>query len=329
MKREDLLHDLVKPMKLRAGMTVNQLVQEFEKSGCFGAGRLASACNIFERMIRDEDCVIFLALAGAMVPAGLRVIISDLIRKRMVDAVVSTGANIVHDLLEALGGHHYKGHWSVDDFLLYKYHMARVYDIFIPDENFVKFNKELVEMFEEIAQEGGNVSFSTHEIMWEIGKRIHDSESIVRAAYEAGVPIFLPAMRDSEFAYAYRIHLKRCPNNPIKIDAFKEVDEMVDLASKFSHMGMVVIGGGVPRNAVQHTALMTGKGLDYAVVITMDRPETGGLSGSTLEETVSWGKTKHGADKVMVIGDAVIVFPIMVAAVLERLGNNFRRRKGD
>lgn len=89
---------------------------------------------------------------------------------------------------------------------------------------------------------------------------------------------------------------------------------------------MVVIGGGVPRNTIQHAAVTVGKGLDHAVVITMDRAETGGLSGSTLEETVSWGKVKKKAGKVMVIGDALIVFPLMVAAVLERLGDKFVRR---
>ena len=100
---------------------------------------------------------------------------------------------------------------------------------------------------------------------------------------------------------------------------------MVDLARRSPRLGMVVLGGGVPRNTTQHVALMADKSIDYAVVITMDRPETGGLSGSTLEETVSWGKVKMRAEKIMVIGDALIVFPVMVAAVLERLGKDFRR----
>ena len=327
MKREDFLREPVVPMKLKTKMTVNQLVQEFSNSGCFGAGRLSSACDIFERMVRDEQCTIFLAVAGAMVPAGLRVVIADLIRKKLIDVLVSTGANVVHDLIEALGGHHYRGHWFVDDFLLYKYHIFRIYDTFVPEEDFVKADKAIIDMFDEIAKENEGHSLSSCELMWEIGSRLDDPESVLRAAYEAKVPVFLPAIRDSEFAFTYQVHSKRHPaGDSLKVDTFKGVSEIVNIAERSPRLGMVVLGGGVSRNTVQHAALMAEKGLDYAVVITMDRPETGGLSGSTLEETVSWGKIKRKADKTMVIGDALIIFPMMVAAVLERLGDKFERR---
>jgi deoxyhypusine synthase len=106
MKREDFLSKPVQHMKLQPDMTVNQLVQQFSNSGSFGAGRLAEACDVYEKMARDEKCTIFLALAGAMVPAGLRTVIADLMKKRLIDALVSTGANMVHDLIEATGGHH-------------------------------------------------------------------------------------------------------------------------------------------------------------------------------------------------------------------------------
>jgi len=327
VKREDFLQEPVTHMKLNSKMTVNELIQQFNNSGCFGAGRLSTACDIFERMVRDDECTIFLALAGAIVPAGLRSVISDMIRKKLVDVIVSTGANMVHDLIEALGGHHYKGHWLVDDSLLYGYHVYRIYDIFVPEEDFVKLDVELTDMFDEIAGENKGHTLSSREFTREIGSRLKDSNSILRVAYEANVPVFLPAIRDSEFGLAYRLHTKRhFKDKLLQVDAFKEVSEIVDIAIKSSHMGMVVIGGGVPRNAIQHAAVTAGKGLDYAVVITMDRPETGGLSGSTLEETVSWGKVKKKAAKVMVIGDALIVFPLMVAAVMERLGDKFLRK---
>jgi len=314
-------------MELEPNMTVNQLIQQFDNAGSFGAGRLATACDVFENMVRDEKCTVFLALAGAVVPAGLRYIIADLIRKRLIDALVSTGANMIHDLIEALGGHHYKGHWFVDDFFLYKYHINRIYDIFVPEEDFVKADKILIEMFDEIAKENQGQVLSTSELMRLIGSRLEDPKSIVRAAYEGNVPIFLPAMRDSEFAYIHIVHTKRNKKEEaLLVDSFKEASEMVALAQKSERLGMIVIGGGVPRNAVQHAALMADKGLDYAVIITTDRPEYGGLSGSTLEETISWGKLKRKAGKVMVIGDAMIIFPLTVTAVLERLGGDFKRK---
>ncbi len=327
MNRRDLLNAPVKPMELKSKMTVNQLIQQFDNAGSFGAGRLATACDVFENMVRDEKCTIFLALAGAVVPAGLRYIIADLIRKRLIDALVSTGANMIHDLIEAFGGHHYKGQWFIDDFFLYKYHINRIYDIFVPEEDFVKADKILIEMFDEIAKEKQGEVLSTNELMRLIGSRLENPKSIVRAAYETSVPIFLPAMRDSEFAYIHIVHKERSKNDKtLSVDSFKEASEMVALARKSERLGMVVIGGGVPRNAVQHATLMADKGLDYAVIITTDRPEYGGLSGSTPEETISWGKLKKKAGKVMVIGDAMIIFPLTVAAVLERLGKDFQRK---
>jgi deoxyhypusine synthase len=326
VERQDFLKEPVVHMKLKPQMTVNQLIQEFSKSGSFGAGRTATACDIYERMIRDRECTIFLSLAGAIVPAGLRSVIADLIRKRFVDVVVTTGANMVHDLLEAFGGHHYKGHWNVNDSMLYKYHTYRIYDIFVPEEDFIREDTGLTEMFDEIARENKGHMFSSNELMAEIGKRLKDPNSIVRAAYEAKVPVFVPAIRDSEFGFIHWIHSLRKPSGGVlMVDAFKEAADIINIDTKSSHLGMVVLGGGVPRNTIQHSAAIAKKGMDYAILITMDRPETGGLSGSTIEEAVSWGKVKPHADKVTVVGDILIVFPLMVASVLERLGENFTR----
>jgi len=328
VEREALLKDPVVHMKLIPQMTVNQLIQEFGKSGSFGAGRVATACDIYERMIKEKGCKIFLTVAGAVVPAGLRSVIADLIRKRLVDVVVTTGANMVHDLLEALGGHHYKGHWGADDALLYKYHTYRIYDIFVPEEDFVFEDYTVAEMFDAIVSENGEHVFSSNELMEEIGKRLNDSNSILKAAYEAKVPIFVPAVRDSEFGYIHWLHASRKPSTGIlQLDAFKEVADIINIAANSSSIGMIVLGGGVPRNTVQHSAAIARKGIDYAVLITMDRPETGGLSGSTLKEAMSWGKIKPQADKTTVVGDILIVFPLIVASVLERLGDKFVRRE--
>jgi deoxyhypusine synthase len=230
---------------------------------------------------------------------------------------------MVHDLIEAFGGHHYKGHWLVDDYTLYKYHIYRIYDLFVTEEDYLKLDAGLSDMFEEIAAENRNQSLSSNELVWEIGKRIKDPNSIVRAAYETKTPLFLPAIRDSEFGFIYWLYQQRTKfKELLQVDAFKEVSEIMNIASNSQRLGMVVLGGGVPRNTVQHAAVTAKRGLDYAVLITMDRPETGGLSGSTLEETISWGKVKRTAEKVMVIGDVLIVFPLMVAALEERLNKS-------
>jgi deoxyhypusine synthase len=326
MKRKDYLQNPVKHIKINGTQTVNQLIQQFQGSGSFGAGRLSKACNIYEKMLRDKECTVFLSLSGAVVPAGMRTLIKDLIRAGLVDVIVSTGASMVHDTIEALNGHHYKGSWNADDRELYRYHIFRIYDVFVPEEDYVRLDYQLSEMYREIAAERNGESISSHEFAWELGKRLKDSNSILHAAYEEDVPIFLPAVRDSEFGYVHLLHAtQKNQKNILKVDAFKDVPFICEICRKSPKNGMVVIGGGVPRNTVQSAATAAKKGMDYAVVITMDRPETGGLSGSTLRETVSWGKVKSEADKIMVIGDALIMFPIIVASVIERLGNSFTR----
>lgn len=327
MRNEDILQEPVKHIQINGKLSVDELIQQFKNSGSFGAGRLSTACDIYERMVRDKECTIYLALAGAVVPAGMRSLIAKLIRERFIDVLVSTGANMVHDAIEAVGGHHYKGHWIVDDNMLYKQNIYRIYDIFVSEEDFLRLDHRLVDIYDEIAAEKAGKGISSSEFTFELGKRLNDPDSILRAAYESKVPIFLPALRDSEFGYAYWLHAsKKDFKDALIVDAFKDVPEIIKMFKHSSRSGMVVIGGGVPRNTVQSAALATRKGMDYAVLITMDRPETGGLSGSTLEESVSWGKVKGGADKIMVIGDAMIVFPIMVASVIERVGEGFKRK---
>jgi deoxyhypusine synthase len=324
--RDDYIREPVKHIRISGAMTVDQLMQQFRNSGAFGAGRLATACDIYEKMLRDEGCTIFLALSGAVIPAGMRQLVTDLIRLHLVDVVVSTGACMVHDAIEALQTHHYKAILAVDDLELYKYHLFRIYDVIVPEEGYVKIDYRLSEMYGEIADEKKSAALSSREFAWEIGKRLGDPGSILRAAYEENVPIFMPSIRDSEFGFIHWLHATKAgQKNVLNLDAFKEVPEICAICRDSTRNGMIVIGGGVPRNAVQSATLASKKSLDYAVVVTMDRPETGGLSGSTLSETISWGKMKGAADNVMVIGDALMIFPIMVASVVERLGKGFKR----
>lgn len=233
---------------------------------------------------------------------------------------------MVHDAIEAVGGRHYKGGWAINDTELYKYHLFRIYDIFVPEEDYVRLDYRLSEMYSNIAKERRGEHLASDEFTYELGKRITDENSILRAAYEENVPIFLPSVRDSEFGFIHWLHAsQQDQKNVLQVDAFKDVPTICGICSRSPKNGMIVIGGGVPRNTIQSSALASKKGLDYGIVITLDRPETGGLSGSTLEETVSWGKMKGSADHVMVIGEALMVFPFLVASIMERLGEDFKR----
>ena len=164
MERKDYLQTPVKHIKIAGPQTVDQLMQQFKSSGSLGAGRLATACDIYEKMLKDKDCTVFLALSGAVVPAGMRTLITDLIRKKLVDVVVTTGACMVHDAIEAVGGHHYIGSSAVNDGELYKYHLFRIYDILVPEEDYVRLDFKLSEMYDDIAAERKGESLASNAV---------------------------------------------------------------------------------------------------------------------------------------------------------------------
>src|SRR3989304_8762857 len=255
MRRKDYLRNPVEHVKISATMTVDELMRQFSNSGSFGAGPLAAACDTYENMLRDPECTIFLALSGAVVPAGMRTLVKDLIRSRFVDVIVSTGASMVHDAIEAVNGHHYRGSWLVDGSELYKYHIFRIYDVFVPEEDYVRLDFRLAEMYDEIAAGRKGESLASNEFAWEIGKRLKDPNSILRAAYEEEVPIFMPAVRDSEFGFIHWLHASQeNQKNVLQVDAFKDVPILCGICGKSPKNGMIVIGGGGPGEQGQSRA---------------------------------------------------------------------------
>jgi len=316
---DEICREPVKHVKLKPKMTVNELVTEMSNSGCFGAGRLAQAVNVYEKMLKDDVTIIF-SLAGAMVPGGMKKTIVEMIKRRMFHIMVSTGANLVHDLLEAFGGFHYRGTPNIDDRFLYKHGIDRVYDVFIPEEDFVfKFDKPLMEIFNDVVEKNGDKIFSTAEFFEEIGSRITDENSIIYNAWKYKIPIFVPAVQDSCFGLAVQEYVEKHGGKHIVVDSFKDVRHFLRLIEDAEKLGALIVGGGVPKNYAFQAAFKLGKPFDYVIQITMDRPEPGGLSGATLEEAISWGKVGSEAYKVQVICDATICLPVLVAAVMERI----------
>jgi deoxyhypusine synthase len=310
----------IEHIEVRGDMTVDELVREFGKSGVFGAGRVAEATDILYEMVSREDVTTYLGLAGALVPGGMRQVIADLIRDRLIDVLVTTGANMVHDMIEAFGASHYRGSASVDDSELYRLQIDRIYDVFLHERDFSKYDELFVKMLGDIPSR----KMSIREFMYEIGKRIEDPNSILRLAAEKKVPVFCPAVADS--AIGLDVWRFKSGHNPdLFVDAFSDLNDFMDIVRKAKRNGAILLGGGVPKNFILQAMIVVKRGgYDYAVQITMDRPEPGGLSGATLEEAKSWGKVKGRARAVQVIGDASVIFPLMVAAVRERLAKGKR-----
>jgi deoxyhypusine synthase len=293
-------------------MRVSELVQHMDAAGVLGAGKIGEASKLVAEMFSDKDYTVFLTLAGALVPAGLRCVIRDLIEKECVQVLVSTGANMVHDMVESLGYRHMVGTFSAEDKKLKKQNIGRIGDIFIEQEAFQALEKWLYKTVESIHEEKRK-RISAAELLHEIGMQITDKESILATAARRNVPVICPAFVDSIAGFQLWTFGQ---DKILRIDPFLDLNTLMDKVYEAKKVGIIMLGGGVPK----HFALFANtfrEGVDTAVQITMDRPEPGGLSGASLEEAISWGKIKPKGRAVTVICDVTIAFPVIIAAALD------------
>ena len=305
----------VKQIHLRPKMSVNDLANEMKKTGVLGAGKIGEAAELVAEMFADPDYTVFLTIAGALVPAGMRKIIRDLVDKEYVNVIVSTGANMVHDMVEALGYRHDIGTFSADDKKLKDEDVGRIGDIYIEQKAFRHLEKWMYKILENIPEEKRS-HMAVAELLSIIGKQIEDPESILAMAAERNVPIICPAFVDSIAGFHLWVFGQ---DKKLRIDPLLDTSTIMDKVYEAKKVGIIILGGGVPK----HFALFANtfrEGVDLAVQITMDRPEPGGLSGASLEEAISWGKIKPEGKGVTVICDATIAFPLIIAAALEKIG---------
>lgn len=301
--------------------SISQLMDGMLKTG-FQGRKLAESVQAWYNMLNEKNITVFMGLSGAMVPAGMRRIISYLIRERMIDCLVSTGANLFHDSHEALGKKHYVGSHMADDEKLFEHGVDRIYDVFAVEEEF----RTADNLIADFAKEIGEVSCSSREFMYLLGKELvrrgATEDSIVVSAYRNNVPVFVPALSDSSIGIGLTIARRK--GVKLEIDQIKDVDEITRIVEKSEKTGVVYIGGGVPKNFIQQTEVIASilgmdvGGHDYAIQYTSDSPHWGGLSGCTFDEAVSWGKIAVQAKKVQVFVDATIALPIVAHALHEK-----------
>lgn len=290
----------------------------------YQARNLARAAKIYDRMLGDPDCTIILCLAGSLVNAGLRQCIVDLLSHNMADVVVATGANIVdQDFLEALGFKHYIGSPDVDDDLLRELHIDRIYDTFLDEDELRVCDHTVAEIAERLPPG----VYSSREFVREMGRYLVErglgENSIVRVAYEKAIPIFIPAFSDCSAGFGLVLHQWRHPDKHVAIDSVKDFRELTRIKIAAKETGLVMVGGGVPKNFAQDVTVaadVLGFPVPmhkYAIQITTADVRDGGLSGSTLKEASSWGKVAQGFSE-MVWAEATLVFPLLVSYVYHR-----------
>ncbi len=307
-------------MTIKPGMTVGYLVNEMEKSGVLGAGKLAKAVDIMLEMFLDPDYTVFLAIAGPMVLGGLRKIMSDLVEGEYVNAIVMSGANIVHDIVESLGHKSIQGSFSACDKELRDKNLGRVSDIYIDQSGFEDLERWIYHVLNCLPK-FKKQSLSIYHLLHEIGKKIDDKESILKQASIHNTPIFSPGILDSMLGFHLWTYSQL---ETLKIDPLLDFNRLSDIIFQSKKSGVIILGGSIPKHYVLSANILR-DGVDAAIQVTLDRPEGGSLSGAPLEESISWKKIKSGNHLASIIGDATIIFPIMVAATLEKLNDKQRK----
>ena len=284
----------------------------------------ARAAGIFNEMLADKDCSIFLTLAGSTSAGGCMNLYTDLVKNNMIDAIVATGASIIDmDFFEALGFKHYQGSQFQDDTELRKNYIDRIYDTYIDEEELQACDQAIC----DVANKMEPKSYTSREFIKELGKYLKTNAkkkgSLIEAAYDNDVPIFCPAFTDSSAGFGLVMHQEQNPDKHLTIDSVREFRELTEIKLQSKQSGLLMIGGGVPKNFVQDTVVcaeLLGKKVDmhkYAIQVTVADTRDGACSSSTLKEASSWGKVDVTKEQ-MVFAEATSVLPLIASDAYHR-----------
>lgn len=329
MKKKDLLKKRIEHIDIKK-INAMDIVNAMKKMS-FSARDLANAAEIYDRMLKEKKCAIILTLAGSTSAAGCMQVYVDMVKNNMIDVIVATGASIVDmDFFEALGFYHYQGTPFIDDKLLRNLYIDRIYDTFISEDDLQACDKTIKKIADALEPR----PHSSREFIAEMGKYLvknaKKKNSLVQAAYENDVPIFCPAFSDSSAGFGLVLHQYEHPDHHVSIDSVKDFRELTEIKIKAGTSGLLMIGGGVPKNFAQDTVVcaeILGKDVPmhkYAVQITVADVRDGACSSSTLKEANSWGKVDSSCEQ-MVYAEATTVLPLLASYAYHR--GNWKNRK--
>ena len=329
LKKKKLLSTEVKQIKLSETKGIVHLVNSFGNAS-FEARNIGRAAKLYHNKLRTDTSIIW-SLSGSLFSAGLRQITIDAIRKNCVDALVCTGALFEQDMLEALGHKHYKCDVDLDDSELQDLMIDRVYDHLLDEVAL----RQVDLTFKEISKQMPDGNYSSREFMRYCGEWLSKAEkiedSVMQAAFEKKIPIFIPAINDCSIGIGIALNQKeKCGAT---IDSIKDLREIALMKSECGNSGIIVVGGGVPKNYSQDSVIMAEMlGYDvekhnFAIQISTADMRDGGLSGSTLKEAVSWGKNDKHIEEVMVWGEATVFFPLLIGYIFNDVEQLNRKGK--
>mgnify|MGYP000669199479 CR=1 FL=1 len=314
-----MINDLeaIKDYMLHENMSVSELITQMKDAWGFTAGKIAIGVDILRRMIADHKCIKFLSFPACIVATGTRGVLKEIVKRRLIDVIVTTCGTLDHDLARCWKNY-YRGSFEMDDIKLHKMNINRLGNILIPNDSYgLIIEKKMQNLLSTLWKEGVR-EISSRELIWEIGLRICNEDSILYWAAKNNIPIYVPGIMDG--AVGYQIWLFS-QDHKLKIDVLKDEQELSDLIFDAKRTGALVVGGGISKHHVIWWNQFKG-GLDYAIYITTAVEWDGSLSGARVREAISWGKVKETAKHITIEGDATVILPLMIAAVLSKENRN-------
>jgi len=315
-----MLKGVIEDYNLFQKMSVNELVLQMEKAWGFTAGKLALGVKTLEDMIKDKDCVKFLSFTGNLMATGTRGALKELVKRKLVDVVVTTCGTLDHDVARSWKNY-YRGSFIMNDAKLRKSEINRLGNVLIPNESYGIIIEEKTQKLLQSLWAEGVKEISTRQLCHEMGKRICNESSILYWAAKNNTPVYVPGITDGAVGYQLWLFSQ---DHDFKVDLLKDSGELNDIVFTTKKTGALIVGGGISKH---HTLWWNQfrEGLNYAVYVSTAVEWDGSLSGARPREAVSWRKIKEKAERVMIEGDASLLLPIMVSSLITRLGRSYKK----
>ena len=308
------MKDAIDDYDFSEDLSVNELVVQMERAWGFTAGKLAVGVNILEHMNTAHECVKFLSFTGNLVATGTRGALKELVKRKLVDVIITTCGTLDHDIARCWKKY-YKGSFVMNDAKLHEKNINRLGNILIPNDSYgIILEQKMQTLLQELWKEGIREA-SSSQLCREIGKRICNETSILYWAAKNNIPVYVPGIVDGAVGYQVWLFSQ---DHDLKLNLLKDSGELNDIVFTAKKSGALIIGGGISKH---HTIWWNQfkDGLDYVVYVSTADEWDGSLSGARPREAISWGKINAKAKRIMVEGDASLILPIMVSALLSRM----------
>jgi deoxyhypusine synthase len=310
-----MLRDAIEDYEFLGEMPVDELVMQMEKAWGFTAGKLATGVNIMESMIKAQNCLKFVSFTGNLVATGTRGVFRELIKRKLADVVITTCGTLDHDLARCWRKY-YRGSFVMNDSKLHEGGINRLGNVLVPNESYGTIIEEKIQQLLQELWDEGTREISPSQFCREIGLRVCNETSILYWAAKQNIPVFVPGITDGAVGYQTWLFSQ---DHDFRLNLLKDSGQLSDLVFSAKETGALIVGGGISKH---HTIWWNQfkDGLDYVIYVSTADEWDGSLSGARPREAVSWGKISERAKRIMVEGDASLILPIMMSALLSRLG---------